>query len=272
MKRIKFKTLMLNLVIMIFAVLCVGCNNYSIRNKKDKPKIGIAWRKDFKNEDYSESLQVYIDGVEKAGGIAVVLPKVTGEEEAKAILSTVDGLIMTGGEDVNPSYYGEKPHKNLEKTNSARDTSDYWIITAALKEDMPILATCRGLQMLNVVCGGTLYQDIPTQYETKIIHRDPKKENFVYHKISIKKGTHLSSIMGSKDITVNSWHHQCIKDLGKNLEVVATAPDGIVEAVEYKGATFVEALQFHPEWHVNDGDKEFMAFFRALVKHADRRK
>ncbi|MFK4784794.1 gamma-glutamyl-gamma-aminobutyrate hydrolase family protein [Fusobacterium sp. MFO224] len=272
MKRIKFKTFVLNLVIMLFTVLCVGCNNYSLRSEKDKPKIGIAWIEDFTNEKYSEDFQVYIDGVEKAGGAAVILPRVKNEAGAKEVLATVDGLIMTGGEDINPSYYGEKPHKNLEKINSARDTSDYWLIKVALKEDVPMLATCRGLQMLNAVCGGTLYQDIPTQYKTDIIHRDPKKENFVYHKISVKRGSHLCDIMGSKELTVNSWHHQCIKDLGKNLEVVATAPDGIIEAVEYKGATFVEALQFHPEWHVHDGDKKYINFFKALVRYSDKRK
>lgn len=272
MKKNKFKVSMSNFIVMFFAILCVGCSNYSLKNKKDKPKIGIAWRKDFVNKKYSESLQVYIDGVEKAGGIAVILPKVTGEEEAKLLLESIDGLIMTGGEDVDPSYYGEKPHRNLEKINSKRDTSDYWLITAALKEDIPMLATCRGLQMLNVVCGGTLYQDIPTQYKTNIIHRDPKKKNFVYHEIKIKRDSHLYNIVESEDLTVNSWHHQCIKNLGGNLDVVAIAPDGIIEAVEYKGATFVEALQFHPEWHVHDGDKEFIEFFKALVKYADERK
>lgn len=236
----------------------------------DKAKVGIAWVADFENMDSpeAEDVMAYVHSIEKAGGEAVLLPRVTNEEEAKAALATVGAVIMSGGEDISPSYYNEEPDEMLGEVNEDRDTSDYWMITAALKEDAPILATCRGLQMLNSVCGGTLYQDIPTQYETDIEHRDPALEDFTYHNITIDDGNKLSDLMGAGTLEVNSWHHQGVKELGKNLKVIALGDDGIVEAFEKTDNTYVLGVQFHPEWHVEDGNDAFLPFFEKLVELA----
>lgn len=232
------------------------------------PKVGIAWVDDLTGDDITEDVQAYINSVIKAGGEPVMLPRVENEEEAMKALEEVGAIIMTGGEDISPTYYGEEPDEKLEEINEARDTSDFWMITAALKKDMPMLATCRGEQMLNAVCGGTLYQDIPTQYETETEHRDPKKEDFTYHDITIDDGNLLSDLVGAGTLKVNSWHHQCIKDLGENLKVVATSGDGIIEAVVKEDSTYVLAVQFHPEYHVEDGEEEFLSFFTKLVELA----
>ncbi|MFK4784591.1 gamma-glutamyl-gamma-aminobutyrate hydrolase family protein [Fusobacterium sp. MFO224] len=268
----KIKTLVATLIATIISVLCVGCMNTEVplKDQPIKPKIGISWKKDYKNNEYAQGVLVYMEGVRKAGGIPVVLPKVENQAQAQFVLAGIDGIIMTGGEDVNPKLYGEKPNPKLEEVNNVRDTSDYWMIKEALRKDVPMLATCRGTQLLNVVCGGTLYQDLPTQYSSNIIHRDPseKDRDFVYHNITVKPDSKLAGIMGVGTFKVNSWHHQAIKKLGKNLKIVATAPDGIVEAVEYQGKTFVEAVQFHPEWLLHDGDKSFLPFFTKLVEHS----
>lgn len=231
------------------------------------PKIGIAWA-GYGNED----TVLYIDAVEKAGAVAVMLPKADSEEEAEAALETVDAVILTGGEDIDPSYYGEEPDDKLEELNKDRDTSDFHILTAALEEDMPMLTICRGTQFLNIVCGGSLYQDFPSQRETEVevVHRDPEKEIYIHHNIDVEEGKRITEILGSGTVEVNSWHHQCIKELGEGLTVTATAPDGIIEAVEKEDSSFVMGVQFHPEEMVASGYDEFLGFFEMLAEYAEK--
>lgn len=232
------------------------------------PQIGIAWVMDYGKDDFPEDVQVYLDAVRKAGGEPVLLEQVKDEASAKQQLDKVDAVIMTGGEDIDPELYGAKPDAKLEEVNKARDTSDYWMIRAALNENVPMLATCRGMQMLNVVCGGTLYQDIPTQYKTKLTHRSADQVDFAYHDITVEEGSLLADIMGAGTHEVNSWHHQCVDKVGEGLTVMATAPDGIVEGLTYPACSYVVGVQFHPEWHVAEGDDSFLVFFTDLVKHA----
>lgn len=263
----------LSLLLLVFFTLGCGGNNEPIDGATnipvdgDRPIIGISWCEDTDVSEYSEDLQAYIDAVELAGGVSILLPLLEEEAQANEWLEEIDALIMTGGEDIDPSYYNEKPDANLEDVNSERDQSDYILLTAALEKNMPVLAICRGHQMLNVVCGGSLYQDIPTQYETDILHRSLDEVDFEYHDIGIVKGSKLAEIMGSGSIEVNSWHHQAIKDLGLGLYIVATSADGMVEAIEREGMAFVVGVQFHPEWHVEDGEMEYLAIFEKLVEY-----
>jgi putative glutamine amidotransferase len=267
-KTFKFTLILLTLILTVF--LAFGCGNSDDSSKSDIPKIGISWCEDIDADEHSEDLQVYINAVEQAGGDPVLLPLIEDEDQADEVLDTIDGLVMTGGEDIDPSYYGEEPDSKLETVNAERDKSDNYLLKAALDEDFPILAICRGVQFLNVVCGGTLYQDIPTQYDTDILHRSTDQVDFVYHDIDIVKGSKLADIMGAGTLNVNSWHHQGIKKLGDGLTVVATAKDGMIEAVEKDDATFVLGLQFHPEWHIDDGDTEFLPIFQTLVEYASK--
>lgn len=233
----------------------------------DRPIIGISWCEETDVSEYSEDLQAYIDAAELAGGVPMLLPLITEETQANEALDGIDALIMTGGEDIDPSYYNEKAGPNLEEVNSARDQSDYILLNAALERDMPILAICRGFQFLNVVSGGTLYQDMPTQYGTEVLHRSLDQVDFEYHNIGIVQGSKLTEILGAGTTTVNSWHHQGIKDLGSDLYVIATAEDGMIEAIEKAGENFVVGVQFHPEWHVADGEMEYLAIFEKLVEY-----
>jgi putative glutamine amidotransferase len=268
--------IVLSLILVVFFTLGCAGGNAPIDDEGNTPTdgdraiIGISWCEDTDVSEYSEDLQAYIDAVELAGGVSILLPLIAEEGEAVQALDGIDALIMTGGEDIDPSYYNEEVEPTLEEVNAARDQSDFILLTAALERDMPILAICRGYQFLNVVCGGTLYQDIPTQFETETLHRSLDQVDFVYHNIDIAEGSQLAEIMGSDPINVNSWHHQAIKDLGDGLSVVAMAQGGIVEAIEKDGSTFVLGVQFHPEWHVVDGDMAHLvhlALFEKLVEY-----
>ena len=247
----------------------VGCTGQAtaIEQPASIARIGIAW---LEEDTPSEDTQAYIDAITLAGGEAVLLPKVENIEQAKEALATVGAVVMTGGEDIDPTYYGHEPYELLEEINEARDVSDYWMIQAALEEDVPMLATCRGLQMLNAICGGTLYQDLPTQYESDIVHRDPELIDFTYHEIEVYEDSKLADLMGTGTFEVNSWHHQGIQELGKGLVVTAMSPDGIIEGVEYEDASYVVGVQFHPEWHVVDGEESFLPFFKQLVALATK--
>ena len=248
----------------IFLFILGGCAS-SIPKDNTPVKIGISWEREFEQNKTPEDSQVYIDSVKAVGAIPVLLPQITNEQEALNALKTVDAVILTGGEDINPSYYSEQPHQNLEKTKDDRDISDYWLLKVSLKEDYPILGTCRGMQFLNVVLGGSLYQDLPTEYVSNMVHRDPKKIAFTHHQIKIiDKNSKLYNMLKTDRISVNSWHHQAIERLGKGLKVVALSSDGIIEAVELDSSSFVIGVQFHPEWHVVENDKKFIPVFKAL--------
>lgn len=233
-----------------------------------KVRVGVSWVADYPDGDYDEDTQAYIDAVIKAGGEPVYLPCATDEESARAALSEVDCWILTGGEDINPAYYGEEPDALLEEVNDARDVSDFAYASVALADDIPTLATCRGFQLIDVLCGGSLYQDIPNECADAVSHRDPELEDFAYHTIVIEDENSLvaKAMGGAGTYTVNSWHHQGVDEVGEGLKVTAVAEDGMVEAFEKEGHRFLCCVQFHPEWHVDDGSDEFLTFFTMLME------
>ena len=256
-------------IVMSFAACGGGGDDGS--GSEQKVAVGISWLEDIEQEEHGEDLQAYINTIEKAGGEPVLLPLVKDQEEAKKELEKVDVLVMTGGEDINPSLYGEKPDPKLEDVNDERDTSDLAMLQEAIDEDMPVLCTCRGFQVLNVLQGGSLVQDIPTSEEykdSKIVHRDPAEEEFAIHKITIDKDSILAQITGATELDVNSWHHQGVKKLGDGLKVTATSEDGMIEGLEREGSTYVVAVQCHPEWSVEEGDDSFLVFFEHLMSQA----
>lgn len=174
-------------------------------------------------------------------------------------------MVSIGGGDFNSSYYGEKMTPYIEKLDNARDQSDYWILRGALDANLPLLGICRGLQWINVLYGGTLYQDIPAQLGTKVTHRDPKRLVNTYHDVTIKKGTKLAEMIGSGVQKLDSWHHQGIKKVGQNLSVSATTNDGLVEGIEATDKKFVVGVQFHPEKMYKDRHIKYLNLFKRLV-------
>ena len=240
-------------------------SSYIKKRSPGKPRIGITWFGSYK------SYQRYYDAITSAGGEAIFLPHVSSLSEAKTALQNVDGLVSIGGGDLHPSFYGEEITDFTENLDEARDVSDYWILRGAFDENKPLLGICRGLQWINVLYGGTLYQDIPTQLGTGVIHRDPNKRVNVYHDITIKKDTKLAEMIGSGVQNVNSWHHQGIKKLGDHLIVSATAEDGLVEGIEAKDKKFVVGVQFHPEKLYTSQDKKYLNLFKGLVEESKKR-
>jgi putative glutamine amidotransferase len=209
----------------------------------------------------------YVRSVELSGGIPLVLTP-AGAALHPALLSKLDGLLLTGGIDVTPLLYGETAKPTVTDTSPERDEFEVKLVREAFAHDVPILAICRGMQLLNVAFGGTLVQDIRTERGSAIRHDDfarPRTE--IAHPVSIRSGSRLHSLLGEDDVEVNSFHHQAVDRLATPLVASAFAPDGLVEAVEFRDERFVLGVQWHPEAWWRDG--RFASLFRALVHAAE---
>jgi putative glutamine amidotransferase len=215
----------------------------------------------------------YIRAVQAAGGIPVLLtPHFTAEAQA-ALWKRLDGLVLTGGGDIEPSRFGEVGHPTVDEVSPARDDLELGLTRRAVAEDVPLFAICRGIQVLNVSLGGTLVQDIPSEWPNALSHAQSAPRHEATHAVKIMgEGTHLGRVLGALEIEVNSLHHQAIKQLGDGLREVAWAPDGIVEGVEMPGeGRFVVGVQWHPEELITH-DQAARNLFDALVDAARRRR
>ena len=199
--------------------------------------------------------ETYTNAVAAAGGVPVVLATVNDPAAARSIMEKLDGLLLSGGEDVNPAWYGEEVLNSTVECDPVRDRSDSLLLAAALQAGKPVLAICRGSQLANVFLGGSLYQDIPTQLPENMGHGGTE------HYVGLEPGSFLSRIYGTDSLMVNSFHHQCVKDLGRGVKVTARSSDGIVEAWEAPGIT---AVQFHPEKMLPDNSR-WLPFFQAYI-------
>ena len=222
-----------------------------------KPIIGISASMIYEEKDelflgdkYSCAAYSYIDAVYKSWGIPVTLPILKDVSAIREQVKLLDGLILSGGRDVDPHFYGEEPLEKLEAIFPERDIHEMALIKSAIDLKKPILAICRGMQILNVTYGGTLYQDISYAPEEHIKHYQIGSPYQATHTIKIDKNSALFKMADKMEIErVNSFHHQALKQVAKGLKVVATAPDGIIEAVEAENedGIFVMGVQFHPE-------------------------
>lgn len=191
--------------------------------------------------------QEYWDSILKSGGIPVLLPNTTGNAELEYYLDSIDGLMVTGGADIHPSYFDQKPHPKLSNTTLARDKFEVMAIKSAIKRDIPLLGICRGHQVLNVALGGNLYQDLSCIDGRTLKHADPNQTGKVFHDIWIDKESMLFGIMGSEVLETNSSHHQVVDKIGRGLRPVAFSSDGVIEAIEMAGKKFILGVQWHPE-------------------------
>ena len=189
----------------------------------------------------------YVLSVTRAGGIPYIMPIVDDEEDIKVQVSHVDGVILSGGYDIDPFYWNEEIHYKLERIFPRRDEYELKLIKYALEMKKPILGICRGLQILNVYFGGTLYQDLSLIENCYIKHNQSAKPYETTHTFITKEGSVIRDILGEK-IRVNSYHHLAIKDLGSNLKATGYSEDDIIESIEYmENGNFVLGVQFHPE-------------------------
>jgi len=190
----------------------------------------------------------YCRAIAKAGGVALILPALSSKAALTRIFDLLDGLLISGGDfDIHPNFYGEKPIPGLGMIKNERTEFELDLATAALKGDLPVLGLCGGAQAINVVSGGTLYQDIPTQLPGAADHQQGHKKETGGHRILVHRRTRLREILGRQSVEVNSTHHQAVKQIGKGLIVNASAEDGLIEGIESEKHSFVLGLQWHPE-------------------------
>ncbi|MCH4886836.1 gamma-glutamyl-gamma-aminobutyrate hydrolase family protein [Acidaminobacter sp. JC074] len=236
-----------------------------------KPVIGISgsitilesgrfpgYRRTYVNEDYVKSVIL-------AGGVPLLLPLTTDPEIVKGYLDLIDGLVLSGGHDVSPLAYGEQPLQKIGHTLPERDVFDRLLIETALEKKLPLLGICRGMQILNVALGGTLYQDLDYVPDSQLKHDQYHDPSLATHEVSVDTSSKLFNIMGDKRVKTNSFHHLAVKDLGEGLVITAKADDGVVEAIEHNDYPFVLGVQWHPEMMAST-DVKMKSLFEALME------
>jgi putative glutamine amidotransferase len=186
----------------------------------------------------------YVEGIRRAGGVPWLLPP--GEERLDTFLDRIDGLLLPGGGDVEPSIYGGQAHATIYGVDAERDETEIRLARHAAGSGMPLLGVCRGAQVINVALGGTLVEHVPDVVGEKILHR-ANPSGHVVHEVRIVAGSRLASLLGSVPGTPSSSHHQSIRRIGAGLAAAAYAPDGIIEAVELPSHPWLFAVQWHPE-------------------------
>ena len=203
----------------------------------------------------------YVDAVRRAGAVPVVFPP--GEPDPACLLDTLSALIVSGGGDINPGAYGGRTHETVYSVCEERDAFEFALVRAALADTrVPLLCICRGLQVLNVVCGGTLHVHLPEHYGDRVTHRAPPRQPST-HPVRIDTDSRLAAILGTTQAEVKSWHHQAIDRVGDQLRPVAWAEDGVIEAVEHVEHPWCIGVQWHPEMQLDDAAQQ--RIFRALI-------
>jgi putative glutamine amidotransferase len=206
----------------------------------------------------------YVQAVERAGGVPILLPVVNYEESILAQMHSCSGLIFAGGYDIHPKYYAREAYPGLGDVYSRVDEYQLLLIRSALASGKPILGICRGHQLLNVACGGTLLQDLSEAPNRCLKHFQSGRRYEVTHKVKTVSGSILEHMLGS-EFWVNSYHHQAIRDLGSGLTAIATASDGVIEGILMSDRDFVLGVQWHPEMMVTQSN-QMMVLFEQLVK------
>ncbi|MCZ2490700.1 gamma-glutamyl-gamma-aminobutyrate hydrolase family protein [Dellaglioa carnosa] len=210
--------------------------------------------------------QGYIDAIFKVGGLPLIIP--TNLDDVSKYLDLVDGLLLTGGQDISPELYGQEPHPKLQELNPPRDEMEMALIKDANSRNMPILGICRGLQILNVAFGGTLYQDLSEYPDWKVRHlQDPTLPEYATHSISIEPNSYLSEVYG-QNYRVNTYHHQAINQLGESLVAIAESPDGLVEGL-VSDDNRILAVQWHPEMSFTRNQSD-LAIFKWLINKIEK--
>jgi len=246
------------------------------------PRIGITGsvalvtrlgtRRTFLNEPY-------VLAIREAGGLPLVITPAHAGESLRQLYALLDGLLLTGGEDVEPARYGETARYPNVEAVAERDAMEFPLLERALADGLPVLAVCRGMQVLNVALGGSLYQDLPSDRPGAVAHDQTTADPPVprpqpSHTVAVRPGTRLGAILGAGEHRVNSMHHQGVKALAPGLSAVAHARDGLVEAVEAdegRGSAFLVGVEWHPEELVLGGDPASRRLFEAFVTAAVKR-
>jgi len=210
-------------------------------------------------------LPAYMKMLEEAGAIPLMLPLTCNFAELNSIFKICGGFLLTGGQDVSPSLYGEEKSSACGEVNLERDAMDSYILKIAVEKDKPVLGICRGIQLMNAAFGGTLYQDLPSEYGGKVEHHMLPPYNRVAHSVNILRDGALYKILNVEKIGVNSYHHQAIKKLSPAFKAAAVSEDGLVEGIAMENKRFVLGVQWHPEFSYPT-DENSRKIIRAFVE------
>ena len=219
--------------------------------------------------DYSKScfwmLPGYMNGLKQAGAMPIMLPVIDNYTDAEMLADMCDGFLFTGGQDVDPAVYGTQKLELCGECSPERDTMEKCLLDVAMKRDMPVLGICRGIQFINAALGGTLWQDIPMQFSDKLTHCQKPPYDKPVHDVIIERDSPLYELLKTDCIAVNSYHHQGVQKLSPKLKMMASAPDGLVEALYAPDYKFLWAVQWHPEFS-HETDENSRRIFKEFVE------
>lgn len=229
---------------------------------RDTPVIGISSNH---HEDENTLTDTYIESVRRAGGIPMIIPFSTDPKVITECVSRCDAVIMSGGGDLMPAWFDAAPSPHMGRANTHKDFFDLTIIHAALRFSIPMLAICRGMQLVNVVLGGKIYQDLPSEKGNVIGHNQPATRYELWHSVSVHPEGRLREVLGVDEVMVNSFHHQAVSDLPPCATITATAPDGVIEGVDYYPEHNILGVQWHPEALACHGSEPHTKLFDFIV-------
>lgn len=233
----------------------IGITSSVGKNKDDHPTVYL--------------LQAYVDAIQNAGGIPVIIPNSIATTEWDVLYQRLDGILFSGGGDIQTDLFNGSDHPLVDGVEPARDATEMAFLRAAATDGKPFLGICRGAQLMNVALGGTLYTHIHDQFSGQIQHDYPgNRRKALVHPVNVNEDSHAAEIFGETLLHVNSLHHQGLKDIAPNLNAVAHAPDGLVEMVELPDHPYALAVQWHPEWLTDQEPmrKLFQSFIHAARK------
>lgn len=231
-----------------------------------KPLIGLLPLVDEERNSYW-MLPEYMEAVEKSGGIPVMLPLMEEPETLRQMVQQFDGFLFTGGQDVSPWVYHAEPLEGKTVCCAARDRMETALLKILMEADKPVFGICRGLQLINAALGGSLYQDLPTEYASDVCHRQQPPYDQPQHRVTLIPGTPLEKLLQEETLEVNSRHHQAIRVLAPGLKEMAVSIDGLIEAFYLPEHRFFWAVQWHPE-HAYTSSEESRKLFRAFINAA----
>jgi putative glutamine amidotransferase len=215
-----------------------------------KPVIGLTTSRTSRTSKTPKfgTNEFYAEAISNAGGLPVLIPLNISNNDLDSLINHLDGILFTGGNDIDPRQYGNQPHPKVEGVDKDRDRVEIYLVEKMLQSGKPFMGICRGFQVINVALGGTLYEHLPEQFPGNVIHDNHDlPRNFLAHSVRVEPDNHLSKIFSSNQVDVNSLHHQGVRKLAQELLPTAFAPDGLIEAFELTGVSFGMAVQWHPE-------------------------
>lgn len=223
------------------------------------------------NDTYVATPEAYVQAVTQAGGCPILIPSGISEGTLNALFPKLDGILFTGGGDIHPKYFGEEEIPELGGVDVQRDEMEFFLLKQSVRENVPFLGICRGIQIINVGLGGTLYLDIPSQVPQALRHQCSPDfpRHHLAHDVQVSPDSHLADILGEHTVKVNSMHHQAVRTLAPALRATGFSPDGLIESLELPDHPFGLAVQWHPECLT--AHRSMRALFEAFVRAAIER-